>query len=93
MDTDTIYKNRIGKRLTEILLESYEEGKLTENQIPYIAQVIREQLKEIQTSSEVLAFVEELAEEWPVFKSVLNEPKETIVKNVNRRWLEKIAVK
>ena len=93
MDTDTRYKNRIGQRLTEILLTSYAEGELTENQIPFIARVIREELAEAKTSSEVFALIEELAAEWPVFKSVLAEPKERIVKNVNRRWLEQLTMR
>ncbi len=93
MDTDTHYKNRIGQRLTTILLDAYENGLLPAEKVSYIAGVIREELAPARTSSEVFAFVEMLAAEWPIFESVLGEPTQRIVKNVNRRYLEQLATK
>ncbi|MGH7203238.1 MAG: hypothetical protein ACREHC_02210, partial [Candidatus Levyibacteriota bacterium] len=91
MDTDTQYKNRIGQRLTTILVDAVENNTIPEEQIPFLATVIREELAKAKTSSDVFAFVEELAAEWPIFSSVLSDPTKHIVKNVNRRWLEQIV--
>ena len=91
MDTDTLYKNRIGQRLTQILITSFEEGVLHREQVSFLAGVIREQLTQATTSVEVFRFVEELAEEWPIFSIVLSDPTKRIVKNVNRRYLEQLA--
>jgi len=93
MDTDTHYKNRIGQRLTQILLTSFEEGFLQKEQISYLACVIREELEQAETSADIFRFVEILSEEWPIFSSVLSDPTKHIVKNVNRRYLEKLATK
>ena len=93
MDTDTHYKNRIGQRLTHILLEAYEQSLLPVEKVSFLATVIREELARAKNSSEVFSFIEELAQEYPIFSSIVAEPSETPVKNVNRRWLEQIVTK
>lgn len=93
MDTDTQYKNRIGQRLTQILLTAFEEGYLPKEQVSYLAGIIHEELKQANTSAEIYQFVESLVQDWPIFSSVIGEPKERIIKNVNRRYLEQMATK
>ncbi len=93
MDSDIAYKNKIGQRLTAILLEAFKNQILPQEHVSYLAGVIREELAQANTSADVFAFVEALAKEWPIFASILAEPKDRLVKNVNRRWLEQIATK
>lgn len=91
MDSDLAYKNRIGQRLTKILVDAYEKQQLPQEQVSYLAGVIRERLAQAKTSNDVLMFVDELAKEWDIFASVISDPNRPIIKNVHRRWLEQIA--
>ena len=94
MDTDTLYKNRIGQRLTYILVDAAENDWLPQEKISFLAGVIREELTLADTSADVFAFVEALANEYPIFSSILSDPyKKAPIKNVNRRYLEQLATK
>lgn len=92
MDTTKAYKNRVAQRLTTILIDAYEAGTVDKHEISILATYIQEEFLHKQlTDMEVFRFLEELAREVPIFASVMEDPNERPVKNVNRRWLEQVA--
>lgn len=94
MDSTKAYKNRIGQRLTGLLIDAYEANELDKHEISILAKYIQDEFLHKQMSDkEIFRFIEELAKEVPIFASILEDPNERPVKNVNRRWLEQIAHK
>lgn len=92
MDATKAYKNRIAQRLIGILIDTYEAGTLDKHEISILATYIREEFVHKQmTDKEIFSFVEELAKEVPIFASILEDPNQRPVKNVNRRWLEQVT--
>ncbi len=74
MDTDSLYKNRIGLRLATILMDSFEAGKIDKGDLSYLSSYILGEMDEAKNSSEVFNFVLKLAEEWPIFEEVIKDP-------------------
>jgi C4-type Zn-finger protein len=74
MDADLAYKNRIGIRLTELLINALETKQVDNDDASYLASYILEELKVAENSTEVLNFVMQLAQEWPIFAVVLSDP-------------------
>ncbi|MGI8419788.1 MAG: hypothetical protein ACR2LN_04035 [Candidatus Levyibacteriota bacterium] len=92
MDATKAYKNRIAQRLTTILIDAYEQQALDRHEISILATYIREEFLHKQfTDAQIFRFVEELAHEVPLFASLLADPQQQPVKNVNRHFLEQVA--
>ena len=70
MDTDSLYKNKIGLRLATILMDSFELGKVDKGDLSYLASYILDEMTEAKNSSQVFNFVLKLSEEWPIFASI-----------------------
>lgn len=74
MDSDFAYKNRIGTRLTEILIKAFHAKTLNNDDVSYLSSYIRESLEYAENSASVLNFVIELSNDWPIFATVLSDP-------------------
>ena len=74
MDTDSLYKNKIGLRLATILMDSFELGKVDKGDLSYLASYILDEMTEAKNSSQVFNFVLRLSEEWPIFASITKDP-------------------
>lgn len=75
MDADQAYKNKIGQRLTETLLNAYENQKIGREDVAYLATYIREEyIEQEHDSVSIFAFIEQLSKEWPIFSNLLFEP-------------------
>lgn len=75
MDVEKAYKNRISRRLTEILIDAYENRLLDKKEISILATYIRQDFVEKPLDSvEIFQFIEELAHEVPIFASLLADP-------------------
>lgn len=84
MDADTVYKRKIGKRLTDKVVTAFEEGTLPSGDVSYLAKYIRGSLADAKDSSEVLTFLLQLAEDWPMFASIINEPKNALARQLQQ---------
>src|SRR5579863_4233018 len=75
MDVENAYKRRISRRLSEILINAYENRQLDKKEISILATFILEDfINKPLDSVEIFQFVEELAHEVPIFASLLADP-------------------
>ncbi len=74
MNTDSLYKNKIGLKLATVLTDSFETGKITKDDASYLYSHILDELDLAKNSTEVFNFVLRLAEEWPIFVPVASDP-------------------
>lgn len=74
MDTDTQYKNKIGIRITNILMDAFESEKIDKAEMSYLASYILEEMEKAHGSLAVFNFVLRLAKQWPIFSELVTVP-------------------
>jgi len=84
MDADTVYKNKIGMRMTKILMDAFENGDVSKADMSYLASYILGKMEQAETSSEVFEFVLELSRDWPIFADLTAQP-------ANQPFLDEVA--
>ena len=65
------YKNKIGERLTRKLIDALREKKITQEELSIISSYILDNIDKPKTNSELLDFLEDLSQKWPIFKDNL----------------------
>lgn len=71
MNPDETYKNNIGERLTKTLAEALSQGVVSEEEASSIANYILENIDKAQNSTQILDFLTELTQKWPIFDPTL----------------------
>lgn len=71
MDFDEIYKNRVGKHLTIRLALALKNGEITEQELPIIARFILDHIDNILNHEQLIQFLTNLSQKWPVFNHIL----------------------
>jgi nicotinamide mononucleotide adenylyltransferase len=71
MGPDDAYKNKIGERLTQRLADAVEKEEITISEASSIARYILENIEKTQNNAELVSFIEKLAQNWPIFSSIL----------------------
>lgn len=73
MDTSSFndYRERIGTTLATRLNDAYAQGAVSQEESPVVAQFILDKIDTLNNHEELMAFLEELANKWPVFGPVL----------------------
>ncbi len=64
------HKTEVKSRLVEAIARAVEEGKLTEPQLPEIADFILDNMSQAQTHQQVVALTLHLASRWPIFHNI-----------------------
>jgi hypothetical protein len=71
MDTFTLHKQEIDKKLTEAIVAGVENGKLVESDLVPISDMILARFDHITTDEQLLAFLKDLASRWDAFSQLL----------------------
>src|SRR5258708_29100981 len=69
--TYNAYKEKMGERVTRRLSQGIKEKEVTEDQATEIAAYILDNIDKTSNSLEVLNFLTELAQKWPLFSQLL----------------------
>lgn len=71
MNPDDSYREKIGERITLTLADALEEGAITGEEASKVAEYVLENIDKAKTSGEILDFLTDLANKWPVFGQLL----------------------
>lgn len=71
MDFDEAHKNVIGERLARKVARALEDGTVTLEQLPEISSYILDNIDTITTHDQLMTFLTNLSQKWPVFSDVL----------------------
>ena len=72
MDSVTeAYKNKIGERLTRKLAQAVKGGQIAPEELPNISSYILTNIDKAKTNSELLTFLEDIVNKWPIFSETL----------------------
>ena len=71
MGPDEVYKNKIGARITKTLGEALLRGDINEDEASEIGDYVMENIDNAKNNAELLDFLINLANKWPVFDSIL----------------------
>lgn len=71
MDSFTLYRERIGESLTKRLADAIAQQVVTFDEAAEISNTILEKIDLTRNSTELMAFVEDLAHKWPLFGPIL----------------------
>lgn len=66
------YKEQIQGQILSIMTTGLESNSLHTTQIPLIAGFVREKIETVATHTQLVAFLAELAQKWPVFAPLGN---------------------
>lgn len=84
------YREKIGTSLTLRLNDAYAQGVLSEDETPVIAQFILDRIDKVNNHQELLSFLEELSNKWPLFGPVLMIEKSQKNEENNQQSVDKI---
>lgn len=88
------HKTEVKSRLVEAIARAVEEGKLTESQLPEIADFILENMAQAQDHPQIVALTLHLASRWPIFHNVAlaekGEEKKAIEEQTANQMIELI---
>lgn len=71
MDFDEARKNVVGERLARKVARALEDGTVTLEQLPEISSYILDNIDTITNHGQLMTFLTELSQKWPVFSNVL----------------------
>lgn len=66
------YRTNIERRILEILANALESSQITEAESTSVARYILDHLDNVQSHPELVQFLSELAQKWPIFTEVGN---------------------
>lgn len=81
MDPDEAYKNKIGERLTGILLDALENGEVSEEESSDISSYILDHINKAKDNASLFDFLTTLSKTWPIFSKALTMENEEILNN------------
>jgi len=84
------YKDRIGMRLARKVLTAFEEKRISEELLSEISQYVLDNIDKAKTNSDLLDFLEHLADKWAIFQDVLVVEEAQIQEKENKENVEKI---
>jgi hypothetical protein len=73
MDSVTeAYKNKIGERITLRLIRALKDKEITQAELATISSYILENIDEVESNSDILEFLEEIAKKWPFLSALVS---------------------
>lgn len=81
MNPDEAYKNKIGERLTRILLDALEKQEISEDEASDISSYILDNINKAKDNVQLFDFLTTLAKTWPIFSKALATEQEEILNN------------
>jgi hypothetical protein len=92
MDSVTeAYKNKIGERLTLRLIRAVKDKEITQAELATISSYILENIEEAQSNSEVLEFLEDVAQKWPFLSALLSAEQVEEAEVINKQRIEQVG--
>lgn len=67
------YKRQIEVQVVDTIVQSLEEGKLSEDDLRSISDYILPRVKKIQNHDQIIGFLAELSVRWPVFSPIASQ--------------------
>ena len=71
MNPNDAYKNKIGERLTRILLDALEKQEITEDEASEISTYILDNINKAKDNAALFDFLTNISTMWPIFSKVL----------------------
>lgn len=81
MMPDEVYKNKIGARLTKILLDALENGEVSEEESPEISSYILDNINKAKDNAALFDFLTTISKKWPIFSKALATEQSEILDN------------
>ena len=78
MNLDENYKNKIGERLTKVLIDVLEAGEVSQEEASDISSYILENINNAKDNTQLFDFLTNLAKKWPIFSKVLDTEQQEI---------------
>lgn len=63
-------RDAIEKAIVELVINGLKEGSLPEDDLSPIANFVLEKIDTLQTEEQMVAFLAELAQKWPIFSNI-----------------------
>lgn len=79
MNPDEAYKNKIGERLTRILLDALEKQEVTEEEASEISSYILDNINNAKDNAALFDFLTTIAKMWPIFSKALATEQEEML--------------
>ena len=76
MNPDEVYKNKIGERLTKVLLDALEKQEITEEEASDISTYILDNINKAKDNATLFDFLTTISKMWPIFSNVLTAEQE-----------------
>ena len=96
MNPNDAYKNKIGERLTRILLDALEKQEITEDEASEISTYILDNINKAKDNTALFDFLTNISTMWPIFSKVLaaeQEEKLNVKKEERGKTARKIAAR
>lgn len=74
-------RDAIEKSIAELIIKGLREGLIQEEDLSPIGKFVLEKIDIIQTEEQMVAFLTELAQKWPLFSNILTIEKGKVTEN------------
>lgn len=81
MNPDDAYKNKIGERLTKILLDALENGEVSQEESSDISSYILDNINKAKNNAALFDFLISISKTWPIFSKALATEQSEILNN------------
>ena len=81
MNPDEAYKNKIGERLTRMLLDALEKQEVTEDEASEISTYILDNINKAKDNAALFDFLTTISKMWPIFSKALASEQEEMSNN------------
>lgn len=72
------YKNKIGERLTKVLIDALEAGEISQKEASEVSSYILDNIDKAQDNSQLFDFLTTISNKWSIFSNVLASEQEEI---------------
>ncbi len=91
MDFTATDKEDIERQTLEIIAKALENDELTEAELPEISKYILGRIDKIENSDQLVTFLKDLSEIWPIFKSILDIEKGKVRSSMEKKAISDIS--
>lgn len=72
MQLDEAYRADVRRTMVDVMISGLESGTLSSNDLPLISARILDELPAAITHQQLVAFLESMSQQWPMFGAVAN---------------------
>lgn len=65
------HKKEVEWKLVDVIISSLKQEMLTEEELPVVSSYILDNIKHVKTHDELMVFLRDLSNRWPIFSPVL----------------------